>query len=82
MRSQNCRASCRSRVSGSRAPLRALAATPAPLQPLDASMLDGYLCGVIVQPRLIENARADHLVAECTDANRHVRYLTFGGDAA
>ncbi|MFN3861132.1 MAG: UPF0149 family protein [Roseateles sp.] len=30
-----------------------LAATPAPLQPLDASMLDGYLCGVIVQPRLI-----------------------------
>lgn len=31
-----------------------LAATPAPLQPLDASMLDGYLCGVIVQPRLIE----------------------------
>jgi uncharacterized protein len=31
-----------------------LAATPEPLQPLDASMLDGYLCGVIVQPRLIE----------------------------
>ncbi|MBA4216905.1 MAG: UPF0149 family protein [Roseateles sp.] len=31
-----------------------LAATPAPLNPLDASMLDGYLCGVIVQPRLIE----------------------------
>ncbi|MFT7722537.1 MAG: UPF0149 family protein [Roseateles sp.] len=31
-----------------------LAATPAPLQPLDASMLDGYLCGVIVQPRLID----------------------------
>lgn len=31
-----------------------LATTPAPLQALDASMLDGYLCGVIVQPRLIE----------------------------
>lgn len=31
-----------------------LAATPEPLQPLDASMLDGYLCGVIVQPRLID----------------------------
>ncbi|MDM4768369.1 UPF0149 family protein [Pelomonas sp. SE-A7] len=30
-----------------------LAATPEPLQALDASMLDGYLCGVIVQPRLI-----------------------------
>ena len=31
-----------------------LASTPAPLQALDASMLDGYLCGVLVQPRLIE----------------------------
>ncbi|XHS79491.1 UPF0149 family protein [Burkholderiaceae bacterium UC74_6] len=31
-----------------------LATTPKPLAPLDASMLDGYLCGVIVQPRLIE----------------------------
>jgi len=31
-----------------------LATTPAPLQALDASMLDGYLCGVLVQPRLIE----------------------------
>ena len=31
-----------------------LATTPKPLSPLDASMLDGYLCGVIVQPRLIE----------------------------
>ncbi|UXH78605.1 UPF0149 family protein [Roseateles amylovorans] len=30
-----------------------LAATPEPLQALDASMLDGYLCGVLVQPRLI-----------------------------
>jgi len=31
-----------------------LATTPAPLQALDASMLDGYLCGVLVQPRLID----------------------------
>lgn len=31
-----------------------LATTPQPLNALDASMLDGYLCGVIVQPRLIE----------------------------
>jgi uncharacterized protein len=31
-----------------------LATTPEPLQPLDACMLDGYLCGVIAQPRLIE----------------------------
>ena len=30
-----------------------LEATPEPLQALDASMLDGYLCGVLVQPRLI-----------------------------
>jgi len=31
-----------------------LAATPDPLQALDASMLDGYLAGVLVQPRLID----------------------------
>ena len=31
-----------------------LGTTPAPLQALDASMLDGYLCGVLVQPRLID----------------------------
>jgi uncharacterized protein len=31
-----------------------LAATPEPLQPLDAVMLDGFLCGVIVQPVLLE----------------------------
>jgi len=30
-----------------------LDATPEPLEPLDASMLDGYLAGVLVQPRLI-----------------------------
>jgi uncharacterized protein len=30
---------------------------PAPLEPLDASMLDGYLCGVLVQPQRIAEAR-------------------------
>jgi uncharacterized protein len=33
-----------------------LAQTPEPLEPLDAVMLDGYLCGVLVQPMLIEPA--------------------------
>jgi len=33
-----------------------LAATPEPLEPLDAVMLDGYLCAVLVQPVLIEPA--------------------------
>lgn len=33
-----------------------LAATPAPLEPLDAVMLDGFLCGVLVQPVLLEAA--------------------------
>jgi uncharacterized protein len=31
-----------------------LAGTPEPYRPLDAVMLDGYLCGVLVQPRLVE----------------------------
>jgi uncharacterized protein len=30
-----------------------LAATPEPLQPCDTVVLDGFLCGVLVQPRLI-----------------------------
>lgn len=30
---------------------------PAPLEPLDASMLDGYLCGVLVQPQRVALAR-------------------------
>ena len=30
--------------------------TPEPLEPLDAVMFDGYLCGVIVQPVLLEPA--------------------------
>jgi uncharacterized protein len=34
-----------------------LAATPEPLEPLDVVMLDGYLCGVLVQPVLLEPAQ-------------------------
>jgi uncharacterized protein len=33
-----------------------LAAAPKPLAPMDAVMLDGYLCGVLVQPRPIDAA--------------------------
>jgi uncharacterized protein len=35
---------------------RRLDQTPAPLEPLDASMLDGFLCGVLVQPRRLAPA--------------------------
>ncbi|NUZ04305.1 UPF0149 family protein [Piscinibacter koreensis] len=34
---------------------RLLEMTPEPLEPLDAVMLDGYLCGVLVQPVLIDS---------------------------
>lgn len=30
---------------------------PAPLEPLDVSMLDGYLCGVLLQPRPVPEAQ-------------------------
>jgi uncharacterized protein len=30
---------------------------PAPLEPLDVSMLDGFLCGVLVQPRRVPEGR-------------------------
>ena len=45
-----------------------LAAIPEPLQPLDAVMLDGYLCGVIVQPTLIP---ADEWLPFVFDAGGH-----------
>lgn len=32
---------------------RLLDALPAPLQPLDVSMVDGYLCGVLLQPTIV-----------------------------
>lgn len=34
-----------------------LDAVPAPLEALDASMLDGYLCGVLLQPQPVPEAR-------------------------
>ncbi|MEF7616837.1 UPF0149 family protein [Aquincola sp. MAHUQ-54] len=33
-----------------------LTQTPEPAEPLDAIMLDGYLCGVLVQPRVVPKA--------------------------
>ena len=33
-----------------------LDALPAPLQPMDVSALDGYLCGVLLQPRRVDEA--------------------------
>ena len=36
---------------------RLLDAVPAPLEPLDPSMLDGYLCGVLVQPAVVPPAQ-------------------------
>jgi uncharacterized protein len=34
-----------------------LDALPAPLQPLDVTMLDGYLCGVLLQPQRVPEER-------------------------
>ena len=34
-----------------------LASVPEPLEPLDAVMLDGFLCGVIVQPVLVDSGQ-------------------------
>ena len=36
---------------------RLLDKVPAPLEPLDVSMLDGYLCGVLLQPRAVPASR-------------------------
>lgn len=36
---------------------RLLASVPAPLEALDASMLDGFLCGVLVQPQPVPTER-------------------------
>ena len=43
-----------------------LDSVPAPLEPLDVSMLDGYLCGVLVQPQSVPAAR---WLAHVTDAD-------------
>lgn len=51
---------------------------PAPLEALDASMLDGFLCGLLVQPNRIADARWLPLV---TDID-HGAALPVGFDAA
>ena len=45
-----------------------LAEIPAPLEPLDVVMLDGFLCGVIVQPTLLD---ADAWLPYVFDAGGH-----------
>jgi len=54
-----------------------LDAVPAPLEPLDVSALDGFLCGVLVQPARIPPAR---WLAHVTDADG--RPLPRGWDAS
>jgi uncharacterized protein len=56
---------------------RLVDAVPAPLEPLDVSMIDGFLCGVLVQPQAIAPARWLPFV---TDADG--RALPRGFDAA
>lgn len=50
---------------------------PAPLEPLDVSMLDGFLCGLLVQPRAVP---IDEWLPHVTDADG--RALPRGFDAA
>lgn len=50
--------------------------TPAPLEPLDVSMLDGFLCGVLVQPQRVPTT---HWLALVTDVDG--RSLPAGFDA-
>ena len=54
-----------------------LDAVPAPLEPLDLPALDGYLCGVLVQPGRIAPARS---LAHVADAD--ARPMPPGHDAA
>lgn len=53
-----------------------LDAVPAPLEPLDASMLDGFLCGLLVQPTRVPVSR---WLAHVTDVDG--RALPAGHDA-
>lgn len=48
---------------------RLLDAIPAPLEPLDVSMLDGFLCGVLLQPRRVPEAQ---WLPHVTDADGRV----------
>lgn len=50
---------------------------PSPLEPLDVSMLDGFLCGVLVQPQRIPDSR---WLPHVTDADG--RALPAGFDAS
>ena len=43
-----------------------LDAVPAPLEPLDVSMVDGFLCGVLVQPEIVP---VERWIAHVTDAD-------------
>lgn len=54
-----------------------LDAVPAPLEPLDASAIDGYLCGVLLQPRPVA---AERWLRHATDADG--RALPAGYDAS
>src|SRR4051812_30754462 len=54
-----------------------LDAVPAPLEALDVSMLDGFLCGVLLQPHRVPEAR---WLPHVTDAD--ARPLPAGFDAA
>ena len=45
-----------------------LAAIPEPLEPLDAVMLDGFLCGVLVQPQIVD---VDEWLPYVFDAGGH-----------
>jgi uncharacterized protein len=63
---------------------RLLDAVPAPLEPLDVSSLDGFLCGVLVQPQRLSSSRwlgcvTDHegrpLPAGCDASRLHALAL-------
>lgn len=54
-----------------------LDAVPAPLEPLDPSMLDGFLCGVLLQPRRVAESQ---WLRHVTDVDG--RALPAGFDAA
>ena len=47
---------------------------PAPLEPLDVSMIDGFLCGVLLQPQPVPEAR---WLPHITDADGHALPASF-----
>ena len=63
-----------------------LAATPEPLEPLDVVMLDGYLCGLLVQPVIGHlSDRTWHLIKASTNEEYgpldHETLLQFASEA-